>query len=70
VQEQNINTCSGITDITMLSSVQVLNISNCEQIKHFHGLRSLKDWTMLGFDFEVLTGFETFPSWKNYRLLK
>jgi hypothetical protein len=59
-QELNINTCSGITDITMLSSVQVLHISNCEQIKHFHGLRSLKDLTMLGEDFEILSGFETF----------
>jgi hypothetical protein len=60
VEELNMNMCSRITDITMLSSVKVLNVSNCEQIKHFHGLRSLRDLTILGSDFEVLSGFETF----------
>jgi hypothetical protein len=60
VQELNMNMCSRITDITMLSSVKVLNVSNCEQIKHFHGLRSLTDLTMSGSDFEILSGFETF----------
>jgi hypothetical protein len=60
VQGLNMNMCRRITDITMLSSVKVLNVSNCEQIKHFHGLRSLRDLTILGMDFEILSGFETF----------
>jgi hypothetical protein len=60
VKELNMSLCSRITDITMLSSVKVLNISNCSQLKHFHGLRSLRDLTMVDVDFEVLSGFETF----------
>jgi hypothetical protein len=55
----NISGLKYIQDISMLNTVEVLNISNCCSIRSLTGLTALKELDMTGVD-GVESGFEVF----------
>jgi hypothetical protein len=59
LRELNISGLKYIQDISMLNTVEVLNISNCCSIRSLTGLTALKELDMTGVD-GVESGFEVF----------